>query len=248
MLPTIKEFWKKAFKLDKNGDYAYPHYAHAARDLDSRLNTGAGSKGGGYVLICPNCGHAMYTHDKRRKFCSLKCKNDAYRKAYNMMHPQASGIAERIGLTRVCQFCGEEFKVSKSVVKKGSGVYCCRECASKSRGLVPITYICNHCGGTFKSVFLHHAAFCSVNCMKMSPNFDTKNNIIVYRPRLFNESDSVEEEINNMVYEIVSERYRRLTKEERESTEKEPYTVELREKATSRLFGKRKNKQIHPRK
>ena len=243
MLPTIKEFWSKAFMVDENGKYVYPHYYKATKDLNSSLQNGPGSKGGGYVLICPNCGYAEYTHDKRRKFCSVKCKNEAYRKAYAMSFPESTGIIEKVRLTRVCQFCDEEFKVSRSVVKKGGGVYCSKSCASKARGLVPLTYICKHCGITFKSVWPHNSTFCSINCYKLAPRLDNRNEIVKYVPHLLHKEEMVDERVNHEMYEMMSRERARLPIGERDDFQIEAYTTEMREKAASKVFGIKKDKQ-----
>jgi len=233
--------------VDEDGKYLYPHYFKATKDLNGNLINGAGSKGGGYVLICPNCGYAEYTHDKRRKYCSVRCKNEAYRKVYAVRSPEATGILERVRLTRVCQFCGEEFKVSRSIVKKGGGVYCCKTCASRARGLVPLTYICQHCGETFKSVWQHNATFCSVNCLKLSPRLNNKNEIIKYVPMLLRKEEVTEEKINSEMYNMYLKEMMRLPIGERDGFQIEAYSTEMREKAVGIVLGigKRKQKTVH---
>lgn len=243
MLPTINEFWKKAFLRDDNGKFIYPHYAKAAPDLDPRLLVGHGSRGGGYVLVCPNCGRGMYTNDKRRKFCSVKCKNEAYRKVYAMSFTEGVSTVKQVRLTRICQYCEKEFKASRSMIAKGGAVYCSKSCASKSRGLVPLTYICQHCGITFKSVWLKHAAFCSVNCMKLAPRLNNKQEYIQYQSKLLRKEDATDQQVNNEIYSIVEREKSKLPIGERSTFRIEAYTIELRERAFERLFSSVKAKQ-----
>lgn len=106
--------------------------------------------------ICKECGKEFEVKPSLvktggGKFCSYKCKGIAQSKNKSGSNsPSWKGG----NLKRICEVCGKEFEVKRSLVKKGGGKYCSHKCQGiiqskvfKARFLYRI---CGTCGIKFK--------------------------------------------------------------------------------------------------
>jgi uncharacterized Zn-finger protein len=77
-----------------------------------------------------------------------------------------------------CIFCGKEFNVKPSALKKGRGKYCSRACANKGRPKKPQTMSkkCEFCGKEFEAKISEikrgWAKYCSLSCSTKSKHKD----------------------------------------------------------------------------
>lgn len=62
-----------------------------------------------------------------------------------------------------CLWCGTPRKTNASQIKQGKQIFCCRECAAKSKKLRG-TAICPNCGEEFEKTGM--SPFCSTKCRK----------------------------------------------------------------------------------
>ena len=75
-----------------------------------------------HLMRCQQCGLAFFSHQKRRRFCSLQCTG------------RANGDAIRRPIEPVtCNGCGCEFIPRVRARKRQNNDYCSRECAYKNR-------------------------------------------------------------------------------------------------------------------
>lgn len=104
------------------------------------------------LFICKNCGKSYYSYKDNSKFCSMECKN----KFNNIPY--------------YCDYCGKEIIVARSRIDdvkngKRKGIYCCRECASKSQ-ITSTIKKCSCCGKPFKveNGLVESKKYCSMEC------------------------------------------------------------------------------------
>lgn len=64
-----------------------------------------------YKRECDHCGKTFYAFSDRRRYCSYRCKNDAYIKLEKQRRQMARN--------KVCEYCGEKF-----VAKRKDTKYC----------------------------------------------------------------------------------------------------------------------------
>ncbi len=121
-------------------------------------------RGGPPEKVCLTCGCTYFTYDKRRKFCSLKCRpRTSIEKLREMA---ASAAARRSALSKkqhlrkcVCKVCGTGF------VSPGRRLYCDEHRWSplgKTKERVP-NKVCKHCGTAFHT-YEKHRIYCSYGC------------------------------------------------------------------------------------
>lgn len=122
---------------------------------------------------CPRC-HKMFVPSHwQQKYCSRECKEIAKRERYGNARDN-----RRIGKTRICSMCGEEFACHYG----GGTVYCSDECRrmAKSeriardgrkkrererRELPQIEVICPICGNEFET-HVTNKKYCSADCRR----------------------------------------------------------------------------------
>ncbi|KXA94715.1 hypothetical protein AKJ36_02335 [candidate division MSBL1 archaeon SCGC-AAA259I07] len=71
--------------------------------------------GGPYKKECAFCGEMFYAYYPTRKYCSYRCKNDAYIERRRQRKKEAR--------KKTCQYCGEEFQAGRVDAK-----YCSSKC------------------------------------------------------------------------------------------------------------------------
>lgn len=69
------------------------------------------------TYYCELCGEVVPGDRKSKRFCSNYC-------AVRYGHLQQGHGTQLI----ICHYCGAEIEVKKSVIEKGGGIYCCKEC------------------------------------------------------------------------------------------------------------------------
>ena len=100
---------------------------------------------------CKQCGETFYTVNQEQQFCSNNC----------------GFLYKRHNILKICEYCGKEFRCSKSQKKKK---YCSQACyfnLKKDSGRV--TKNCRHCGDEFSSKKSAREVFCSLNCYSKHP-------------------------------------------------------------------------------
>ncbi|MCK4815774.1 hypothetical protein KA005_08390, partial [bacterium] len=80
--------------------------------------------------ICKTCGKEFKVKPSRvkygrGKYCSLECRSIAYSK--NCRGKKSSGWKGG-KIKRICKTCGKEIEVYPSIIRKGKGIYCSRDC------------------------------------------------------------------------------------------------------------------------
>lgn len=73
---------------------------------------------------------------------------------------------------RTCKICGQEFRVSPSVVKIGGGKFCSKECWNKRNPQINIQ--CLTCGKSFEDWKSNGRKFCSPKCGYLQRRFRVK--------------------------------------------------------------------------
>mgnify|MGYP000912747092 FL=1 len=191
------EFWKLSRLKDKNGKYLYEDLRLISLSLEEYPLSGIGAAGGGYVVICDNCGHAKYTYKSDAHFCSKACKA---RYQYNHQDELKKDVLTRRGrVHRRCALCDKKFSLSISDLRSGMGVFCSRQCAAKGRGFKPLWYICPICGDHFRAVSFRGAQFCSIDCMSQRRTILSERTGEIYtecKPTLLYPDDKYDEIVN----------------------------------------------------
>lgn len=123
---------------------------------------------GGYESACTMCGEAVWVKpsrsNRKNHFCSKACH-------YKWMSENQRGencTAWRGGsTTRECMICGKNFTVLRTDDRRGRGIYCSTECASKARTTKKAVK-CAHCGKEILVAPYRTTAgknfFCGNNC------------------------------------------------------------------------------------
>lgn len=191
------EFWKLSRQKDKNGKYSREDIRMASFTLEEFPLCGIGAGGGGYVVICENCGMAKYTYKSDAQFCSKNCKA---RYQYNHMGELKKDVLNRRGsVHRKCALCDTKFSIQISDLRTGVGVYCSRQCAARARGFKALWYICPICGDHFRAVTYNGAQFCSLDCMAQRREILESRTEDIYtecQPTLLYPDDKFDEIVN----------------------------------------------------
>ena len=124
--------------------------------------------------ICAHCGAEFESHDKRRKYCSRKCR--LKQKTFARMQRYR---AENTFQKKTCAMCGAEFTPTKHNKQKYCSVKCQKKHYNDQRERKPrkirkesyytpkppTTKTCQFCGVEFES---HHGLqkYCSVKCQR----------------------------------------------------------------------------------
>jgi hypothetical protein len=126
---------------------------------------GIGSRGGGYITECDNCGTVFFTSSLNRHFCNNECRKQYEDRARGLTiakNPERYDV-----LHRLCNVCNTQFETTGNQIKKGRGLYCSNKCKYEGifkRKLFFWRYKCIVCGRVFKYSYPYH--YCSVECMK----------------------------------------------------------------------------------
>lgn len=174
--------------------------------LDEHPAWGIGSKGGGRVMICENCGHIKYVENKTQNFCSQRCRIDYQNKdtSSGFVPKEFAGAKKRKNLHRNCGYCGEKFKVTISKMKAGEGIYCCAKCANRAKGLKALWYKCNTCGTHFRAVTDMGSRFCSIECAAKKPTMRDNGEYFEALPQPLEPTDFFEHKLNLLLKELQS--------------------------------------------
>ncbi len=191
-----KEFWKKALAKDEKGRPVNKKLYASAACIEREPLHGPGSRGGGRICVCDNCGVAEWTHTKTKQFCSRKCKYEFLANP----NTQKSNLnaKRRARIHKNCSFCGKEFTLPASRLSEGQGIYCSTKCANRCRGFVPLWYICNTCGTHFRAVTDMGSRYCSKECAAagVTNRQFSDGTYMEAIPRLVDMSDKVDHIIN----------------------------------------------------
>jgi len=200
---STKEFWEKAAEYDKSiRKYRYPKIRKASLILPRTPSHGPGSKGGGRIVICENCGTPVYTSSSSQEYCCRACFDEFMRGDHTPIH--STKYKRRSNVTKICPFCNKKFKVSTSYINRGHGVYCCNKCSSRMRGFKAIWFKCNNCKAPFKGIIEANALYCCEECKNNDIHYDGDNDeIYVNRSPIFLDNEETYEYIINMKLEII---------------------------------------------
>lgn len=110
---------------------------------------------------CPVCGE-KFLQQNRLKDNSLTCSPEC-----------AKARSESYYTTRICEHCGEEYKVEKSYIAsqeaRGQRIkFCSKECFTEHTRVDIVEITCDHCQKTFQKNknYIGDHNFCSIDCKK----------------------------------------------------------------------------------
>lgn len=142
------------------------------------------------LFICKQCGKEYYSFKESSNFCCMECKKDYYRliphecdycgkehyiKRYEYEHlvenpekkmycsRECANLALHNSVTKICDYCGSEYTVFKSLEKTQK--FCSYECFRKEKAkmIKQRTVICENCGKEFKT-YHPNQKFCCYEC------------------------------------------------------------------------------------
>ena len=112
-----------------------------------------------YKKVCPNCGVEFSTTKKFKKYCSLKCSDEADKKRRKEKYKPKPKVTYQ----KICPVCGKEFDTEKS-----TQIYCSLACKrtenQKAEKAAVVKKNCVICGKEFETNKPTLIVTCSKEC------------------------------------------------------------------------------------
>lgn len=203
-----EEFWRLVDEKDANGKRVNKLMYMASMSIDRQPTYGPGSKGGGRIVVCDNCGTARWVDKPKQQFCCRTCK---YEYAHAESTPRISKrYVKRHVVHRYCEYCGKKITIKTSDLNKGRGIFCSNRCASLSKGFIPLWFYCNTCGSKFRAFTAAGSTHCCIECKGGDHHSDESldDAYIVSKPKLVDLEDRYEYIINIQLEDLLA-KYRK---------------------------------------